>query len=77
MLNSAGVTGCGAAPHALTVSEPGDVLLEGQQVRGEAALQGEVAPLLHPAGLERGVKLGLWFQRWHCEREEWVNKEKN
>lgn len=60
----------------LTVSEPGDVLLEGQQRGGEGAVQGETVAFFHPgwwegagkAGLLRGCKeqfKNLLYTLWH------------
>lgn len=50
----------------LTVSEPADVLLEGQQGRGEGALQSQAAAFLHPCWGEGAAKLGflLKSQNW-------------
>lgn len=56
----------------LTISEPADILLEGQQSRGEGTSQGEVVTLLHPCWWEGVAKLGflLKIRGYRGKRDE-------
>lgn len=53
----------------LTVSEPADILLGGQQSWSEGTLQGEVVTLRHPCRWEGANKMGFLLEIQACTEE--------
>lgn len=58
----------------ITISEPADILLEGEQGWCEGAQQGEAVTLLHPGWGEEGAKLDFFVQLrgWKKQEEDQV-----